>query len=493
MLNLSADERCKRLEESLDYYARKVRERQIIVSERKKRQGNSFSVSENHPYPYTDDEERRLLGKISSYIKSFPKTEDQEQVNGHFLWKYKEFFGKPFEKHAVELARVSIQVFPLSDKDKIHFMEFIFASGKQKVFSPNTLERLSSFDGSKYPEDAARLYEKASVYLTHKKKQSKGKDKEIPMLYNMFHRFVKNSNNIPPEDVKKHASFYLTLMDKTDDRLDISLLNDLAVRAADSSWIHPFRDEKVSKKALKGIFETYREHVEKTKSFNEQTGKEVYALADYALRNYNYSPREAAETIALFVPFPEKNKEKNKAFEVMREGLTRTYKETLNNHRQDKYFGHHSSEEPAVLGYAEWMFSCTDNEVIEENAVNRLRKVISNNLEHEGISSRQETLFHGKESIINKELVAKVAERYVGSYDHNKSTLNEEMAYLFKNIVASYDYNSKEVDTLAKILNGNGENKALSELSSSVKKSYSQMLSLKNDMPHRFGRGGRNL
>lgn len=493
MPDLSTDKRCKELEKRLDFYAQKVRERQITVAQRKKKQESTFNISLNHPYPYTDEEERRLWGSISSYIKSFSKEESQAQVNGHFLWKYKKFFGTPFEKHAVDLAQISIQSFPLSDKDKIHFMEFVFAAGKQKVFSSNTLERLSSFDGSRYPEDAARLYEKATAYLKHKKKQTKKKDKEIPVLYNMFKRFVVSSYDIPLKDMKKHASFYLTLMDKTDDRLNISLLNDLAVRAEDSFWVHPFSDKKVSKKALNEIFAAYREHIKHAKSFNEQSGKEIYALADYALRSYNYSPREAAEAISFFAPLPDKNKEKNKALDLMRDGLTRTYKETFQKHRQDKYFGHHSSERPSVLAYAEQVVSYSDDKVIQEDAVNRLRKAIRHNLEHEGISPVQETLFHGTEHIVNKELVSEVAEIYARSYTPEKPVLNEEMAYLFKNIVTTYDYMPKEVNALAQSLTCNGENAGLAETVLSMKRAYHHTLSMKENMPHRFASNSKEL
>ena len=221
MLDLSKDPRCQSIEKKLDFYAEKARQWQI---DRRRyvdhNYGNKFQFSDNKPYPYDDDTERRMLNDINQYLLTFDG-QDRAQVNGHLLWKYKEYFSQPFAKHAIRLVTMSVMEHPLSDNDKAKFLEYIFSSGKQYEFDNFILYKLASFDPDKNPQINNRLYTKAIGYFdSHPRKN----EKFVHLVYGMFKSFTGRVQQVSPEAVVNYAKIYFAMTERTSKKLSAAPL-----------------------------------------------------------------------------------------------------------------------------------------------------------------------------------------------------------------------------------------------------------------------------
>ena len=499
MLDLSKDQRCQSIEKKLDFYAEKARQWQI---DRRRyvdhNYGNKFQFSDNKPYPYDDDTERRMLNDINRYLLTFDG-QDRAQVNGHLLWKYKEYFSQPFAKHAIRLVTMSVMEHPLSDNDKAKFLEYIFSSGKQYEFDNFILYKLASFDPDKNPQINNRLYTKAIGYFdSHPRKN----EKFVHLVYGMFKSFTGRVQQVSPEAVVNYAKIYFAMTERTSKKLSAAPLLRLLMKtptalAEREQWGY----DGIDTEAVKQVFASYKEHVMKEKTFNPRLGQQMQELARFIIKDYCYGKSSAEALIAAVRP-PAVDEQGHK---IRRNGKTealeqfgndlQSYFTTLHDQRNLNYLQRENPlkgididaadfkpEQDLVRAYASYLFDYAAYNTGEDVGGGKLMQLLQKNAAVRRLGVIPATLFSEEKKIkaVDKELVLDIAKTYASSVgksgddsDSLNYSLGEAMLGMFKDIVVNYNYAPKEVEALTGALTeGSGGADYLQEMSKRISGAY---------------------
>ena len=452
MSEISEDPRCQKIERELDYYADKTRAWQIERSRYVKRgDGNKFKYANFNPYPYDDIVERRMVNQIDEYLLSFGEKERAE-VNGHFLWKYKEYFSQPFAKHAVNLLEKHITSYPLSDANKIKFLEYLFkyqdetGNGILFQFDDRVLYKLADFDPNNNLEATNRLYNKALGFFDTKKRKS---DEKIKLLYGISKTFIRNIKKISPEAVVNYAEIYFNMADRTNKKLDAAILERLAVKtpyALERKEI--CGDEEVlDKKVIKEIFEAYAKHVNNQKDFNNNLGAEMADWAKGLFSQHGYTLKEAKDLINILYPKEKDEKgavirdnQKRKCLRAMANDLEQIVEK--NTSMQNSIIKDIDKENPdlsreRIIDYAERMFDYASQNPQNNVRINTLYNMLT------------------KDKKVDKELLLDVVDAYgqsvrgseidLGKFNYK---LYDKMTKMLQGITIKYDYLPEDMSKL---------------------------------------------
>lgn len=481
MLDLKNDIKCQEIERKLDYYADKTRNWQIERNRYvKKGGGNKFKYADISPYPYNDDKEREIINQIDEYMLSFDN-QDKIKVNGHFLWKYKNYLSQPFAKHAIALVEHAIMAYPLSDNDKIKFLEYLFKYQKEtenKIlykFNKRVLYKLVNYNPNDNLEATNRLYNKALSFFDSPKRKN---NEQMQLLFGMFEIFTQNVKKISPEAVVNYSKIYFAMADRTDKELEALVLQRLLVKTPDSEkWAQVCCDKEVLDKATaKDVVEAYGEHVYKQNSFNEQLNIQMKSLIKYLFDNNEYTLKEADLLIDCLRPEKMdvngkkiRNSNKRALLQKMADELS-VYVHLSNTRRRNplKNFEIDNSEEviskEKIVEYADFLF--------DEARKNQNIDISTKNIY--GLFLRK-----GK---LDKNLVLEVMDVYGQSLTQRdleqekyNISLHDKMTKMLGKIVVEYDYSPDEVALLRRhIERGAGGSAEFVEMGRVIETNYRQ-------------------
>ena len=454
MSEISEDPRCQKIERELDYYAEKTRAWQIERNRYVKRgDGNKFKYANFNPYPYDDIVERRVVNQIDEYLLSFGEKERAE-VNGHFLWKYKEYFSQPFAKHAVNLLEKHITSYPLSDANKIKFLEYLFkyqdetGNGILFQFDDRVLYKLVDFDPNNNLEATNRIYYKALAALSGRKHKN---DEKIRLLYGMSKIFAKNIKKVSSEAAVNYAGIYFRMAERTDKRLDASILERLAVKTPYALERAGMCGDKevLDKKVIKEIFKAYVGYANRQKDFNQNLGMEMAALAQNLFAGYGYTVKEAKDlTDILHFKDKDENGKKirenmvNKALDSMASALDKYIDNATPMQRsllKDVDKENPRINHARVVDYADRLFAFAAKNPEKDIWLNTLANMLTN----------------GEK--FDKNLVLDVVDAYgqsVSGRDIDQMSYNQilhhKMTRLLQGIAVKYDYLPNDMDELCR-------------------------------------------
>lgn len=455
MSEISEDPRCQEIERKLDEYAEKVR--WWHINRRKyveKNYGNKFKFNEHNSYPYNDEEERKTFEQINNYLLTFANKEERAEANGHLLWKYKDYFSQPFAKHAIDLAKFSIAAHPLSDQNKIKFLEYLFKYDKETnsdivlKFGERTFDKLMNYDPHTNLEATNRLYAKALSYLDGTKRKNANK---IEILYSMFKVFGKNVKHISAGAVLNYAEIYFDMADRTDKKLDALILERLAVKTEESyKKSEMCGDEEIlDKEVVKDIFKKYVQHVKVAGNFNDKLGEEMASLAKSLIKEYDYTPKEVAELINVIRPKTvdengNKIRASKKSAQLAQMAYSiMTYYETMPKTKAEKIANicldgrTQQFDKNDALFYMDSVFAYAKANPAKDIKIEKIFKLLTKNNQP------------------NKELLLEVVDAYGQSltdtdinnvrYNHG---LHKKMTKMLQAIVTEYEYSPDEIKTL---------------------------------------------
>lgn len=498
MLDLAADKRCQALEAKLAFYANQVKERQIDRRQYIKTYGTAFEVNSKFPYPYNDRTEAHLINQIDAYLLSFSE-KDQQQVNGHLLWQYKKYFCEPFAKHAKLLATRAIMAYPLSDNDKINFLDYLFRSNKQYDLDKRVIFKLAEYDVKQNPELTNRLFTKAVSYFENNPRKD---DKYVDLVYGMFNIFSERANGISSKSVANYADIYFKMAERTSVVLPPWPLGKLATRTETAVKLAASGQKKaIDKDAIRQIFQAYSAHVMATKEFNQVLGAQMYDLGRVALKNYDYNRDEVAALVSAIRPSETDEKgrklrpsKKTTGMRIIADRLDAFYEQLLkdrevcqpqfNNplHGVDIDALGFSPSRHQVLGYANYLFEYAAFNPQKEVQTADLMKLMQKHAAGRRLDRIEATLFSEgkKQKNLDKSLVLDVATAYANSVDivHPEyGSLNEhlgqQMTEMFKDITANYGYSKTEVKKVAEQLSqGASGDKYFKNMGEAVIRSY---------------------
>ena len=487
MLDLKNDPRCQAIENKLDEYARGTKEWVVSRSNYVRAQlGNKYQFKDNVPYPYDDDRERLMMNDINRYLLSF-EDDDRKQVNGHLLWKYKDYFGQPFAKHAVRLVSMSVAEHPLSDSNKIKFLEYIFACGKYKEFDPVVLYKLAVFNPKDNPHACNRLYIKTMRYFRQKKRKN---DAFARLALGMFKSFAGNLSEILAEDAVNFSRIYFEIIERLPDaqlqqqperQIHIPLLNMVTktpqALADKEQWDEEFADTKV----LRDIFAAYKTHVMEEDKFNPYLGVRMMLLAQKVLQNYPCGKNDVDDWIAAVRP-PDigggngrkiRKNQKLIGLQKVADGIEACFNE-VRERQILQYLGREDPlknvdiwasgfepDEKMVLDYASYLFDYAAFFRDETVKTDKLMVLLQKNAAARRLDTIPATLFSKEKKIkaVDKNLVLDIARKYAVSINDSNddfSNLNYSlgggMCELFTELAVNYNYAPKDTKALADVL-----------------------------------------
>ena len=454
MSEISNDPRCKKIEQELDEYAEKTKIWQI---NRKKYvsqcYGNKFQFNDLYPYPYNDDNERLIINKIDEYMLSL-SDQDKELANGHLLWKYKNYFSQPFAKHAIVLAEHAIVAYPLSDSDKIKFLEYLFKYNQETgsnilyKFDSRVLYKLANYNPNNNLEANNRLYNKALAFFNKPKRKN---DEQIQIIYGMFKVFTQNVEKISPEAVVNYAKLYFEMADRTNKELDALILQRLLVKTPNSEKMAQMSGdyEVLDKKVVKEVFAAYVEHVYKHNEFNKPLSNQMKNLMKYLIGNNEYTLKEADALIDCLRPKTVdengkkiRNNSKRTELQMIADELYTSIhlsvsrqKNPLRNVDIDDTEEKISNDK--IVAYASFLFDEAKKNPHSDISIKNIYSLLT----------RGES--------VDKQLLLEVADIYGQSLtkrdieqERYNASLHNKMTRMFSRIVTEYDYSSDEVEAL---------------------------------------------
>lgn len=456
MPDFENDVRCIKLDKKIGYYADAVRDRQIDRAQYLKKFGHTFDVHNRFPYPYDDDAERRLINEIDSYLLSFPEGQRAE-VNGHFLKEYRHYLSTPFAKHARELAMWAVRSHPLTDKDKLDFLDYLYASNKYEDFDKRTLYKLADYNPNDCLEATNRLYVRALSSLGKTKRK---KDDDVAFIKGMLNVFAEKVDTVSPDMAVNYAKIYFRLADKTSKILTPWILGKLATKTPQAKASQYSGQKKsLDKETINLIFAAYVEHTTQSKEFNENLAEAMFMLAETAVENYEYTPPEAKKLIDIVrggIPNNKRETDRNKGLEMLagRLGYLPVNPLAGIDLRADTF----RPTNAYILGYAGYLCHYAAYYPGKKVAVEDLRYLLEKHAHSRRLDIEEATLFAParKKKAVDRALVLEIASIYGESLRETDAAycdVNEDfrgnMAKMFKDIVADYNYNGYEARVLS--------------------------------------------
>ena len=474
MLDLSKDKRCQSLETIISVYADDVRNCQISRSRLRALRVNPYKIKEKYPYPYNDEKEHNLLQGLEAYISSHPK-EDQEQIVGHFLWKMKNCLCHPFERHMARIVDHLVALYPLKDKDKIHYIEYVLKvqkesdSSKFDVYQESTWYKMANFDLSKNEKDARRLCVKAYAYLKNKKVTC---DKDAKLMYGMLKSLVRCNQNFTRDQIHYMAKFYFRLAEKSSCSLDSSFLRAALFR----------EDDGLKSATLKEVFSLYAFHLKRSRKVNDNLYKQMRTLLFESVRCgiYGLNSRDGLKSV----------------FDDMK-GAKKEYVNGLKD-TIDKAFVKGFEIRPScanILDKARSFFMGDENSKnrdswIAKQKADDLYSDIKANAKLQGLNLEHPTFWDPNTyeiAAVDKKLVNDVADIYVQAYERRKIDQHTEkaVAEMFSKIVCCNNYTDEDVKELQRhIVRNQYADDSLIALSKTIKKAYDTEQDIKESYPY---------
>ncbi len=450
MYDAQNDPKCQEIGQLLDSYARAVKDWQIGRRQYEADGGNRFNFSRSNGYPFNDECERKLFNKIDGYLLSLSE-EDRAVANSHLLGSYKRYFPHPFAKHAIELASHAIMAHPLSDNDKVKFLEDLFAYDKDTKkdviaeFGDRVLSKLTNYNPNKNLEATNRLYAKSLAYFQDHKRKN---DVRINTLYGMFSVFSKNVKRLSPEAVVNYAGVYFTMADRTTKRLNASILEILALKTPESLKKTEFCHEDVlDKGVIKEIFGAYAEHASKQKDVNDNLLKEMVNWARNMFIRHEYTPKEADELIAEIRPVETAGKKSKIKNNKLRDEFARAA-EWLDGYHQ------YLKDNPKGRSGDAYLDALSPTEADRDGVVDYAKDLFGAAYRHLEWDARLEKLHRmlTKNGTMDKELLLDVVDVYAQSLTHKdmeegtyNESLHRKMLSMLSATVVDYNYSPNEL------------------------------------------------
>ena len=352
--------------------------------------------------------------------------------------------------------------YPLASQDKFSVLEYIVANKYHQRTSSkgvrniddNVLLRLVSVNPHSFEQQFFDVLHDRTIRSLNEK--TKNNSKEIATFFEMFKCFEKNIKLVSDETVAEYANLYFLMSDKSRNELDISVLKNLATKTTKAvKKAHFYGEQEVlDKTAIKNIFATYMEYVNKSGGFNERIANQMVQLAGMAFETEDYSVGEVKEILNIIRDSNVTGAGKS----AKRAGIGKLYADVANQARGNLNIYNN----PLTMGYNSMQQGEPDDFSKLRYAEFLFKRAKSDNSDGVKINGLGDLLI--KDGKIDKQLVLGIAEAYGRTYTADEmenlqynDRFHDKMTKMLQHIVVEHDYNDDEVRELTNIVSKGAE------------------------------------